>query len=85
MFVDKVTKQSKQFAFVDFSSASAAQACIQAWNENRMNKYPNRLTVSKFNDQHVKMTKEERERTKTREKINHTNLFVEKLPYAFKE
>jgi RNA recognition motif-containing protein len=31
------------------------------------------------------LTKEERDRTKTREKINHTNLFVEKLPYIFKE
>lgn len=84
VFVDKVTKQSKQFAFVDFSSAAAAKVCIDAWNENKMNRYPNRLSVAKYDNQHVKLTKQERERTKTRERINYTNLFVEKLPYVFK-
>ena len=38
-----------------------------------------------YDDKYVKITKDERERTKTRERQNHqfTNLFVDKLPYAF--
>jgi RNA recognition motif-containing protein len=83
IFVDKVTKQSKQFAFVDFSSAHAAKVCKEAWNENKMNKYPNRLSVSMYDSSHVKLTKEERDRTKTRERQSYTNLFIDKLPYAF--
>ena len=85
VFIDNVTKMSKQFAFVDFSSAQAAQVCVKAWNDSKMNRYPNRLSVTKFDDHHIKLTKEERDRTKTREKVNHTNLFVEKLPYIFKQ
>jgi len=38
-----------------------------------------------YDSAYVKMSKDERERTKTRERQNHqfTNLFVDKLPYAF--
>ena len=46
-----------------------------------MTKYLNRLQVAKYEEEHQKMTKAERERTKERQ--THTNLYVEKLPYAF--
>lgn len=46
-----------------------------------MSKYLNRLQVAKYEEEHQKMTKAERERTKERQ--THTNLYVEKLPYAF--
>ena len=48
-----------------------------------MKKYPNRLQVTKYEKEHVKMTKTERERS--RQSTEFTNLYVEKLPYAFKE
>ena len=57
--------------------------CMQKWNNHMMNAYPNRLTVSLFNQDHHKMTKEERERSRTREKQAFTNLYVEKLPVTF--
>jgi len=45
-----------------------------------MKKYPNRLSVTKFNAQHQKISKEEREK---KEQGPFTNLYVEKLPVAF--
>lgn len=47
--MDPNTKQSKRFAFVDFSSKEAAELCINAWNNNCMKRYPNRLCVTMFN------------------------------------
>jgi hypothetical protein len=55
--IDKDTKRSKQFAFVDFSSAEAAQLCIKTWNNSSMKKYPNRLMLTPFDQKHTKMTK----------------------------
>ena len=81
VFVDKDTQRSKQFAFVDFSTPEAAKLCLEAWNEKRMAQYPNRLQVSPYESGRIKMTKEERSRT--REKITFSNLYVEKLPYNF--
>jgi hypothetical protein len=46
-----------------------------------MRKFPNRLNVTLYDGQHQKMTKEQREKTKERGPF--TNLWVEKLPYAF--
>jgi len=66
---------------VDFSSKQAAAVAVKAWNENRMTKYPNRLSVAFYDASHVKMSKEERERTK--ERPSYTNLYVEKLPFQF--
>ena len=48
-----------------------------------MKKYPNRLQVTKYEKEHVKMTKTERDRS--RQSTEFTNLYVEKLPYAFME
>lgn len=48
-----------------------------------MKKYPNKLQVASFDPEHVKLTKEERE--KTRERTNFTNLYVEKLPFSYQE
>jgi RNA recognition motif-containing protein len=51
-----------------------------------MNRYPNRLSVTVYNSNHVKLTKAERERSRslTCEKPqSYTNLFIEKLPYTF--
>jgi RNA recognition motif-containing protein len=81
IFVDPITRASKQFGFVDFNSAEAANICRKAWNEKSMTHYPNRLNVTMFEPAHVKMTKQEREKTKERQVF--TNLYVEKLPYAF--
>lgn len=83
VFVDPVTKASKRFGFVDFSSPEAAKIAIAKWNDKSMAKFPNRLEVTMFVPDHIKMTKEERQRSKTREKTVFTNLFVEKLPYTF--
>lgn len=47
--MDPLTKMSKRFAFVDFSSKEAAELCINAWNNNCMKRYPNRLCVTMFN------------------------------------
>lgn len=82
VFYDPVTNRPKQFAFVDFSTKEAAQVCLNAWNNSSMKMYPNRLCVQMFDGQHQKMTKAERERTRDK-KGPFTNLFVEKLPYAF--
>jgi len=83
VFVDPMTRQSKQFAFVDFDSEDAAKICKEAWNENRMAKFPNKLSVAVYDQSHVKLTKEQqRERTKERQQ-QFTNLYVEKLPYAY--
>ena len=82
MLVDSVTYQSKMVAFVDFSTKEAAEVVIKAWNNKSMVKYPNRLRVEMYSASHVKLTKEERERTRERPS-NFTNLFVDKLPYAF--
>ena len=46
---------------MDFSSKQAAAVAVKAWNENRMTKYPNRLSVALYDASHVKMSKEERE------------------------
>ena len=62
------------------SSPEAAQLVIDHWNSKAMRKYPNRLNLTKFNDQHTKITKEEREK---KESGPFTNLYVEKLPVAF--
>jgi len=73
----------KSFAFMDFSTAEAAQLCVKVWNNKAMKQYPsNRLVVTPFDKEHKKLTKEERDNSKKR---NHTNLFVDKLPYAFAE
>lgn len=68
---------------MDFSSEEAADLCIKAWNNKAMRKFPNRLIVSYYDGQHQKVPREERE--KTREKGPFTNLWVEKLPYAFQD
>lgn len=49
-----------------------------------MKKFPNRLMVTLFDAQYQKMTKAERAKSKDENK-SFTNLWVEKLPYAFKE
>jgi RNA recognition motif-containing protein len=76
-----VTSRSKQFAFVDFNTAEAAEICIKAWNNASMKKHPNRLSVTKYEAAHQKMTKAERDNSKA--KSDFTNLYVDKLPYAF--
>lgn len=48
-----------------------------------MQKYPNRLAVSKFEIEHKKVSQAERERSKQRNPF--TNLYVEKLPIVFQE
>jgi RNA recognition motif-containing protein len=48
-----------------------------------MKRYPNRLSVTKYEAEHQKMTKAERDNSKA--KTEFTNLYVEKLPYAFQE
>lgn len=83
VFYDPVTSRPKQFAFVDFSSVEAAELCAKAWNNRSMKKFPNRLNVTLYDGQHQKMTKEQRDKTKERGPF--TNLWVEKLPYAFQE
>ena len=83
VFYDPVTSRPKQFAFVDFSSEEAAELCIKVWNNKSMRKFPNRLMVTLYDGQHQKMTKAEREKTKERGPF--TNLWVEKLPYAFQD
>ena len=50
--MDPTTKLSKRFAFVDFSSKEAAKLCMEAWNNNCMKRYPNRLTVTMFDSDH---------------------------------
>ena len=45
-----------------------------------MKKYPKRLTVDKFDAQHQKINKDEREK---KEQGPFTNLYVEKIPVAF--
>jgi RNA recognition motif-containing protein len=85
VFYDPITSRPKQFAFVDFSTKEAAQICIKAWHTRSMKKFPNRLMVTAYDDQHHKMTKAEREKSKDAKKGPFTNLWVEKLPYAFQE
>jgi hypothetical protein len=46
-----------------------------------MKKHPNRLSVTKYEAAHQKMTKAERDNSKA--KSDFTNLYVDKLPYAF--
>jgi len=46
-----------------------------------MTKYPNKLVAASYDASHVKLTRDERDRTK--ERVAYTNLYVEKLPYAF--
>jgi|TARA_B110000285_G_scaffold233522_1_gene307563 RNA recognition motif-containing protein len=82
VFFDPITQRPKQFAFVDFSTKEAAQICIKAWHMKSMKKFPNRLMVTVFDAQYQKMTKAEREKSKDGKK-SFTNLWVEKLPYAF--
>ena len=48
-----------------------------------MKKFPNKLSVTLFDPEHVKLTKADRERT--RERLDFTNLYVEKLPYTYSE
>ncbi len=81
VFYDPVTSRPKQFAFVDFSCEEAAEICVKAWNNKSMRKFPNRLMVNVYDGTHTKITKAEREKTKERGPF--TNLWVEKLPYAF--
>ena len=83
VFFDPVTSRPKQFAFVDFNSEEAAQLCMKTWNNKSMKKLPNRLIVTSYDAQHQKMSKDEREKTKERGPF--TNLWVEKLPYAFQD
>ena len=84
VFIDPTTQRSKQFAFVDFSTKEAAQICLNAWHMKSMKKFPNRLNVTLYDAQYQKMTKAEREKSKDGKKA-FTNLWVEKLPYAFQE
>lgn len=49
-----------------------------------MKRYPNRLQVQMFDSQHQKVTKADREKSREARK-GFTNLYVEKLPYAFQE
>lgn len=84
VFFDPITQRPKQFAFVDFSTPEAAQICIKAWHMKSMKKFPNRLNVTLYDSQYQKMTKAEREKSKDGKK-SFTNLWVEKLPYAFQE
>lgn len=77
---NRQTLQSKRIAFIDFECADAAAVIIKAWNERKMEIYPNRLDVIMFNHEHIKMSLEQRrERSKTREK-QFTNLFVIGFP-----
>jgi len=64
VFWDKETRRSKQFAFVDFNTEDAANICVKQWNNSSMKKHPNRLIVTKYEKEHVKMTKNERERSR---------------------
>ena len=53
-----------------------------------MKSYPNRLVCTKFDQDYIKLTKKERQASRAasmpaREKF--TNLYVERLPYHFKE
>ena len=83
---DQETKRTKRCAFVDFNCPEAQKLCIQTWDNKRMIKYPNRLQVAPFEQEHVKMTREERSKTRERgANRDHTNLYVEKLPYTFQE
>ena len=59
--------------------------CADAWHNNSMKKFPNRLSVAIFDSEHQKMSKSERERTRERPKLAFTNLYVEKLPYTYTE
>lgn len=60
--IDIETKKSKGYAFVDLSSADAAKLVIDAWNNKAMKRFPNRLSLSKFDSLHQKQSKEEREK-----------------------
>lgn len=82
---NRKTLQSKRIAFIDFECADAAQVIIKAWNDRKMEIYPNRLDVIMFKTDHIKMTLEERrERSKTRER-QFTNLFVIGFPESLGE
>jgi len=48
-----------------------------------MQKFPNRLHVTQFDQEHKRVSQTERERSKQRNPF--TNLFIEKLPYAYQE
>lgn len=60
VFIDKDTKYSKRFAFIDFNCKEAADLCVEAWHNNNMKSYPNRLIVTKFDADYIKLTKKER-------------------------
>ena len=52
VFFDRGSGRSKQFAFVDFNTEEAADICVKAWNNASMKRYPNRLTVCKYEAGH---------------------------------
>lgn len=82
---NRQTLQSKRIAFVDFECAEAAQVIIKAWHQRNMELYQNRLDVTMFNHEHIKLTLEKRqERSKTRER-QFTNLYVTGLPNSMDE
>lgn len=56
VLTDQENKKSRQFAFVDFDSPEAAKFCINSWNNTSMTKYPNRLQVTPFDNDHQKMS-----------------------------
>ena len=64
VFFDTDKKRSKQFAFVDFNTEDAANICVKQWNNASMKKYPNRLQVTQYEKEHVKLTKDERDRSR---------------------
>lgn len=51
-----------------------------------MKSYPNRLTVTRYDTEHQKLTKSQRDLSRSRaspERQRFTNLYVDKLPYNF--
>lgn len=60
--IDPESRRSKGYSFIDLSSPEAAQIVIDAWHNNKMKKYPNRLNLTKFTEGYQKVTKEEREK-----------------------
>ena len=84
VLVDKEKKYSKRFAFVDFNCKEAADLCIEAWNNNHMKQYPNKLAVSMYDSESRKEAKN-RDRSTSSPKRCFTNLWVDKLPHSFTE
>ena len=56
VLLDPETRRSKQTAFVDFNNEDAAKICISKWHNSSMQKFPNRLQVTKFESEHKKIS-----------------------------